>query len=333
MKYGEGNRIGKQFGANSFRSRAPWWGGDLQTLRNRIVRHEVSLPGLSKRLFLAMADGSGDQLAAMLHVPDNVTDSPLVVLIHGLTGSEDSDYLRQSAAFHLKRGYRVLRLNLRGAGPSRSSSGGQYHSGCATDLRDALMALDYDLTSQGVFLIGFSLGGNILINLLAAHCTDLPVFGAVTVSAALDPAQATKRIMAPRNVLYHRWLLRHMRRECLALGARLEDQERHAILRARTIYEFDNTFTAPRNGFSGADEYYTGTAGWRVAPKIVIPTLLIHARNDPWIPSDPYEHIKQTAPTLRVNLVDGGGHVGFHGRGHDETWHDRCAGEFFDSLW
>ena len=195
-----------------FRSRAPLWGGDLQTLRNLVVPNRSDLPGLSERVYLTLEDGSGDRLAAMLHRPAGPANGPLVVLVHGLTGSEDSAYIRASAAFHLKRERRVLRLNLRGAGPSRQTCTGHYHAGCAPDIRDALAALDSELISEGLFLVGYSLGGNALINLLADHAGGSPIRGATTVSAPIDPAQAARRLMAPRNAVYHAWLLRLMKK-------------------------------------------------------------------------------------------------------------------------
>jgi hypothetical protein len=316
-----------------FRSRAPWWGGDLQTLRNMLVRAGAALPATSERIYFPLSDDSGDRLAAMLDWPDRPVESPLVVLIHGLTGCEDSDFIRASAAFHLKRGRRVLRLNLRGAGPSRQVCGGHYHSGCATDIRDALAALDSKLSSQGLFLIGFSLGGNVLINLLASHADKLPICGAATVSAPIEPAQAARRLMAPRNAVYHSWLLRRMKRESTAPGACLSEAERAAILRARTIWEYDDGFIAPRNGFTGASDYYERTAGARLVADVRVPVLMIHARNDPWIPADPYAALEGDCPAnIRIFLLPGGGHVGFHSGGHTETWHDRCVDAFLGSL-
>src|SRR5215469_5724240 len=105
-----------------FRSRLPWWGRDLQTLRNHILKSEPSLAEYpAERLEFLMADG--DRLVASLHRPHPEPGGiqagrPLVILIHGLTGSEDSVYIRTSARHLLERGYPVLRLNLRGAGPS-----------------------------------------------------------------------------------------------------------------------------------------------------------------------------------------------------------------------
>ena len=315
----------------NFRARAPWWGGDLQTLRNSLVAGKHELPGSSARLLLPLKDGSGDRLVAMLDTPDGRASGPLIILIHGLTGCEDSAYIRASTVFHLDRGRRVLRLNLRGAGPSRGTCGGHYHSGCAPDICDALAALDTELLQQGLFMIGYSLGGNVLINLLAGYADDFPICGAATVSAPIEPAQAARRLMAPRNALYHTWLLRRMKEEAIAPGARLSERERTAIQRARTIWEYDNYFIAPRNGFSGACDYYTRTAGARVAANIPAPTLMIHARNDPWIPVDPYVELTQRCPpNLHIVVSPGGGHVGFHAADDIETWHDRHINDFLE---
>jgi predicted alpha/beta-fold hydrolase len=315
----------------AFRARAPWWGGDLQTLRNNLAPGTGNLPGTSKRIFLALGDGSGDRIAAMLDSPAKAMDGPLIVLIHGLAGSEASAYLRTSSAFHLNRGRRVLRLNLRGAGPSRATCIGHYHAGCGQDLHHALAALAPDLAAPGFFIVGYSLGGNALLNLLASH--DLPIRGAATVSAPIEPAQAAQRFMEPRNALYHHWLLRQMKQESTAPGALLSQAERAAIARARTIYQFDDGFIAPRNGFDSADDYYARTAGARMAGDIAVPTLMIHARDDPWIPPAAYDALMERAPdNIRIVLTEGGGHVGFHAQGHAETWHDRRIDAFLRSL-
>ncbi len=197
------------------------------------------------------------------------------------------------------------------------------------DIRDTLQALDGELTARGFFLVGYSLGGNVLINLLAHHADGLPIRGAATISASIEPAQAARRLMSPRNAIYHSCLLREMKAECAAPGARLSKNERAAIAGAKTIREFDDGFIAPRNGFAGAADYYDRTAGARVVHKIRAPTLMILARDDPWIPADPYAALERDRPgNVRVFLLDGGGHVGFHASDHAETWHDRCTDAF-----
>lgn len=317
----------------AFRPRAPWWGGDLQTLRNMLVRARYALPATSTRILFPLSDGSGDRLAAMLDRPTSPVSSPLVVLIHGLTGSEDSAYMRASARFHLRRGRHVLRLNLRGAGPSRRTCGGHYHAGCAIDIRDSLEALDSGLCEQGICLIGYSLGGNMLINLLANHADGLAIRGAVTVSAPIEPAEAARRLLSPRNKIYHIWLLQQIKKESTAPGAHLTENERMAIARAKTIWDYDDSFIAPRNGFAGASDYYARTAGAQFVQSIRTPTLLIHARNDPWIPADPYMALEWRLPAnVQMFLSGGGGHVGFHASGLSETWHDRCVDAFLQSL-
>ncbi len=313
----------------AFRARAPWWGGDLQTLRNMLVRARYILPATSERLLFPMSDGSGDRLAAMLDRPENPVASPLVVLIHGLTGCEGSAYMRASACFHLRRGRHVVRLNLRGAGPSRRTCRGHYHAGCAIDLHDALAALDSELCERGICLIGYSLGGNILINLLANHAGGLPIHSAVTVSAPIEPAEAARRLLSPRNKIYHAWLLRRIKEESTAPGAALAESERIAIAGAKTIWEYDDCFIAPRNGFADASDYYARTAGAQFVPSIRTPTLMIHARNDPWIPADSYVVLERRLPAnVQIFMPNGGGHVGFHASGHSESWHDRCAEAF-----
>ena len=116
-----------------FRPGVPWWGPDLQTLRNFLSARAGGRPVLDgERLHLAMNDGSGDRLAALLTPAPG--GKPLVVLIHGLTGCETSMNMVRAAMHHHARGHPVLRLNLRGAGPSRASCAGDYHAGCSKDL-------------------------------------------------------------------------------------------------------------------------------------------------------------------------------------------------------
>ena len=130
-----------------FRARPPWWGGDLQTLRNSLVggRRGGAPPapaGSAERLWLDLADGTGDALAGWLERPAAPRPgAPWLVLIHGLGGDETSAYIQTSAAHWLARGHGVLRLNLRGAGPSRERCRFQYHAGRTEDLAAALAAL------------------------------------------------------------------------------------------------------------------------------------------------------------------------------------------------
>src|SRR5690554_6721551 len=146
-----------------FRPRPPWWGGDLQTLRNILVgRHPELSAHPVVEVRLPMRDGSGDVLVAALQTPapEAPESRPLAVFIHGLTGCQDSLYMLRSAAAFLAAGYPVLRRSLRAAGPSRPLSRFQYHAGRSEDLRDALLGLPPERVAKGLVLTGYSLGGN-----------------------------------------------------------------------------------------------------------------------------------------------------------------------------
>lgn len=310
-----------------FSARPPWLGPDLQTVRNLLRPPRLALAG--ERLLLPLADGSGDRLAAMLHQPAE-RRAPLAVLIHGLSGGEDSPYMLVSAAALLDRGHPVVRLNLRGAGASRPLCRFQYHAGRTADLRDALAALDPALTADGILLLGYSLGGNLLLKFLAEHAAELPLRAAAAVSAPIDLAAAARRIRMPRNRIYHWNLLKAMKAEALAPAAELAPSERIAIQSARHIVEFDDHFVAPRNGFAGAADYYARNSAEQFLPAIRVPTLIVHALDDPWIPPNAYRRVRWADHRhLYRGLSPAGGHVGFHGRGARLPWHDQVVGEFF----
>jgi len=328
-----GRSLSTPLDAASFRPRFPWLGGDLQTLPNFLLRPSHALEKWpAQRLELAMRDGSGDRLAACLQRPGEGR-CPAVVLVHGLTGCEDSIYVRASAAFWLARGHTVVRLNLRGAGPSRPLCGDQYHAGRSGDLRDALLALlefpgiHFD---AGLFLVGYSLGANMLLRFLAEEAAAFPVVAAMSVSAPIDLKAAQLRLMQPRNWGYHRYLLTRMRDEALATPRELSASERAAIVGADSVLAYDEQVVAPRNGFAGADDYYRQCSGLRFLPAITTPTLLVHAKDDPWIPPLAYEQFDWAAhPALSLRLTGAGGHVGFHERDLEAAWHDLAAEAFF----
>ena len=179
-------------------------------------------------------------------------------------------------------------------------------------------------------LVGYSLGGNMLLKFLAEHAAELPVRAAAAISAPIDLAAAAHRILMRRNRLYHWNLLRAMKQEALTPAAELTPSERDAILAARNIVEFDDRFVAPRNGFAGAVDYYARNSAEQFLPAIRVPTLIVHALDDPWIPPDAYRRVRWAEHRhLHAVLSPGGGHVGFHARGTRLPWHDRVLGEFF----
>lgn len=257
----------------------------------------------------------------------------VAVLLHGLTGCEESFYVLETARFLLSRGINVLRLNLRGAGPSRGTCEGHYCAGSSADLAAVLRNLPADLRGHPIILVGYSLGGNVVLKYLAEAGSGGYVACGVAVSPPIDLAAASARMMAWRNTLYHRWLLRRMAAEAGTGAARLSPAEQSAIARARTVYEFDDLFVAPRNGFDDADDYYARCSALGMLHRIETPALVVHSRNDPWIPAHAIDRIDTAGmANIDIAVVDGGGHVGFHGRGAATPWHNTCIYTYLNSI-
>jgi predicted alpha/beta-fold hydrolase len=313
-----------------FRPRFPWLTGDLQTIANRLMPVPAGAgAGASQRLRLPMDDGSGDVLLAMLDRPEGDTGGPALILIHGLTGSEDSVYVRNTARHFVGLGHPVLRLNLRAAGPSRALCGDIYYAGRSQDLRAVLPLLPADLVARGLVAVGFSLGGNMLLKYLGEEGAASPLLAAVSICAPIDLSATCRHMMRWRNRVYHRHIIAQMKREATGAGARLDAGERAAILGATTVWEYDDRFIAPRHGFAGAEDYYERNKALRFMPAIRTPTLMIAAADDPWIPIATYRGVDWTAnDALMPLLSDGGGHVGFHAAGDRVPWHDRAIERF-----
>ena len=312
-----------------FRPQWPWVTGDLQTVRNTLwgwVGRGPGAPGdRSVSVELPCDDGTGDRLVAVVDQPVGTNDGarkPLVMLVHGLTGCADSAYMRATAACLLRLGYPVVRLNLRGAGPSRPLCRQQYHAGRGGDLAIAIRALAAGGHGVVRALVGYSLGGSIVLNHLADVGGDTGVAAAAVVSTPLDLAASSQRMMQTRNWLYHAALLRRMKRETLQGG--LPEPYRRAGASVRTVYAFDDRVVAPWNGFGTADHYYAQCSAARRLSAVQVPTQLVHAVDDPWIPVATYRAADWAkAPALQPMLVAGGGHVGFHARGDAVSVHDR----------
>lgn len=319
-----------------FEAGAPWWGGYLQTIAGALPTvspHDLDRYP-SEQLFAPVLDGTGDTLVAMLHRPERPSiDRCVVLLIHGVSGSEDSSYVLRSAAYFLNLGYPVLRANLRGAGPSRPLCKLQYNAGTTDDLVHLLSMVPADLRSNGIAAMGFSLGANVLLKFLGERGSSAPLRAAIAVSSPLDLAAVSRRFMGWDNALFQFAILSQLRTESVKPAAELSERERNAALRARTIWDFDQTFTAPRNGFSGAEDYYTRSSCTSFLEHIAVPTLLIYAANDPIVPSEAYLQYKwDRNPKLVRLLSQSGGHCGFRGADSHARWNDVCAARFLKNI-
>jgi predicted alpha/beta-fold hydrolase len=173
-----------------------------------------------------------------------------------------------------------------------------------------------------------------LLKFLAEREFPVAVPAAAAISAPIDLKAAQVRLMAPRNALYQHFVLHHMRRELRASAHRPEGpagrRRLEAAFAARSVWEFDEVWTGPGNGFAGAEDYYRRNSAASLLASIRVPTLLVHALDDSWIPAQAYRDVDWAGnPALAARLPASGGHVGFHAADRREPWHDRVAEAFF----
>lgn len=308
---------------NDFEERAPWIGADLQTLRNFFLP-QPKIFTASTSIKLPMSDG--DMLVASLNAPTEPPRRPILILVHGLTGSENSANILSATNYFVQKSWRVLRLNLRGSAPTRPLSRGHYHAGKTQDLREALNQLPPELQENGVILIGHSLGGNLILKFLGEGVRDEKVIGGVSISSPLILREACAQMMKSRNFFYHQHILKAMKEEALAPGATLSKAQTKAIISAQSIYDFDHNFIAPLFDYEDADDYYIKNSCRKFLGGITKPTLIIHALNDPWIPPQAYLEVNwDLYPTIHPKITKSGGHLGFHSKKNTVAWHNLLA--------
>lgn len=252
-----------------------------------------------------------------------------VALLHGLEGNGDSGYIQSMAFDLLNAGFIAHRVHMRTCGGTEHLCKTLYHAGLTSDLHAFLRSLHYAGAGLPVFLIGFSLGGNVALKLAGELGeTDL-IEGVCAVSTPIDLAAGVRRIGEFDNRLYERRFLSRMRARLLATG-RYSQAELEA---ARTLYEIDDRITAPSFGFKSADHYYATQSSQNFLDRIRVPTLLIQAKDDVFIPFESYAHpALQSNPFLRLIATERGGHLGYLSRSGARFWVDEVALEFLSGV-
>ena len=310
-----------------FRRRWPWLGADLQTVRNVLPFRLAGIPpGSGERFEIALGDGSGDRLVARYHAARE--PAPAVVLVPGLTGCEGSRHVLQAAGAFLAAGAAVVRLNLRGSAPGRSLARGHYHMDRVGDLADACLAvaeLDAGIRERGIAILGYSLGGALALRLAASPGLPPAVRAVVAVSAPVDLAATADRIARPRNRPYERWLLARLREESEPVWRARAARGAEAPCSARAT-SATSTMRSPQGeaGFRDAADYYARCSPGRTIGALRVPTLVLHADDDPWVPPPDLA----ARPPLEIVVTRGGGHVGFHGKGSRLPWYVGTAARF-----
>lgn len=252
------------------------------------------------------------------------------LVLPGLTGGLVSAYalrlLRQLAA----AGFRAGLLNYRGHSgvPNRLAAG--YHAGFTRDLDFVARRLERR-SGPGV-VIGYSLGGNLLLKWLGETGDAAPLRAAAAVSVPFELAPAAESLRAGRARAYDRYLLAGLRRYVRRKQARLPASIARVPLRTlRSIRDFDDRVTAPLHGFTGAADYYARSSCRPYLHRIRVPTLIINALDDPLVPVETVPGAEELSPSVRLELAPRGGHVGFIGgtaRGRPRFWLDTRLRDF-----
>lgn len=250
-----------------------------------------------------------------------------LILVHGLEGSSDAGYERSLAQEALQAGFAVHRFNMRSCcGTEHLSGNTLYHSGQTCDVLAVLRRLK---GPEPVFLLGFSLGGNVVLKLageLGESAREL-VAGVVAVSTPIDLAACSRALCKPSNLIYSRRFLGRLKqrvrlKEQLAPGSFRLDRMREVT----TVWEFDDVFTAPSFGFGTAANYYATQSSNQFLGSIRVPALLVQAKDDPLIPFEVYDHPAFSENRyLRLLATEHGGHLGFVSKTLPRFWLDRIA--------
>jgi predicted alpha/beta-fold hydrolase len=257
----------------------------------------------------------GDQLLVYDSVPREwAAGDWIAMLVHGLGGSHHSGSVRRTTAALLGEGFRVVRVNLRGAGPSLPLARKLYHGGTSFDVRAAAEDVTRLAPGSPLVLIGLSLGGNVVLKLAGEAAADpLPqLAGVATVSAPIDLVRCAQLLAAPGNRLYERYYVTKLVAQVRRHRTLFPDLPRVDFPRGLSLRGFDDLHTAPTWGFTDALDYYRRASALPWVAQIGVPAFLLTARDDPFIAAEPFAEIPPN-PLHEVHVLDRGGHLGFLG--------------------
>lgn len=292
--------------------RAPGWlpGAHLQTVWPLLLRGRLPLPAYRRE---RLATDDGDFLD--LDWSDAAASAPLLVLFHGLEGSSASHYARALMHAVAAQGWRGVVVHFRGCSGEANALPRAYHSGDSAEVRHVLASLRQRTPHAPLFAVGISLGGNALLKHLGECGNAATVDAAAAVSVPYDLAAADACLSHGFGRLYARHFLRTLIPRSLAKAQRFPDHPVYAdtsrLRTARTLREFDDAVTAPLHGFANADAYYAHSSSGQYLRGITVPTLLLHARNDPFLPASAIPASSTLPRQVVLALSDGGGHAGF----------------------
>lgn len=286
-----------------------WWlpGAHLQTLWPFLFTPHCPLDLRRERIELP----DGDFLDLDWMSP---SDGPLVLILHGLEGSRDSAYIQRLFPLLQVAGLQGVVMHFRGCSGEPNRLARAYHAGDTQDVAYVVSHLLSIESERPIVAIGFSLGGNVLLKWMGETGDNNPLIAASAISVPFDLHASADRLECGLSRIYQAYLLKALRIAILRKLDLLEsslDITRDEIKKLRTLRSFDNRITAPLHGFSNVDDYYTRASSRPWLRRIVVPTLIIQASNDPFMQKSGIPERNELSSCIDFELTRSGGHVGF----------------------
>ncbi len=284
--------------------------GHLQTIIGNYYG-QVEAPH-SQRELVTLPDG--DQISLEISTPNEWTQScPTILMLHGLGGSHDSTYLKRLTHLVIEKGARAVRMNLRGCGSGKGLAKRGYHGGVSEDLKEVILTLNEKSPESPLSLVGFSLGGNVALKLLGEDTTiDSYLEKAIAVCPAISLEDSAIRFQKFSNSFYQRSFLRGLTDMVKEQKEMFPDELLQSLEHCKSLYEFDEIFTAPYYGFENVKDYYAKCSSKDLIPNITLKTHLLFAKDDPLVNGSLLSS-EDLPDNIELIITKRGGHMGFLG--------------------
>lgn len=286
--------------------KAAWWlpGPHAQTIWSRFFRHDFNLSIRRERFDLPDGD--------FVDLDWNTKGTgPIVLILHGLGGSIDSHYAKGLLTEIEAAGWRGVLMHFRGCSGVSNRLPRSYHAGETQDLSEILAILRAREPDVPFAVVGYSLGGNVVLKWLGQSAKD-EVKAAAAISVPFDLNLSCERIQQGFSKIYQWYLLRELKATVRKKAERLKPFINvKEALKAKTIKDFDRLVTAPLHGFNTVDEYYQNSSSRQYLNKIQTPTLILHAKDDPFVGHQAIPAPSELSSSIQFRLSESGGHVGF----------------------
>jgi predicted alpha/beta-fold hydrolase len=276
----------------------------------------------------------GTQLLGRCHWQPDRKASSTLILVHGLEGCSDSHYMHGIAAKAYRAGLNVIRLNQRTCGGTEHLTPTLYNSGLSGDYWTVVRELATVDGLSRIWLVGYSMGGNLVLKAAGELGFSEPTLcGVVAVCPNIDPTQCVDALEQPSNWIYHNHFLTRLKARLRRKAALMPDKwDLRELARIRSIREFDDRYTAPDGGYHSGADYYDRAGARHVLGSIAVPTLIITAQDDPFIPYSMFA-LRAIAQNSSITLIAPryGGHCGFFQwkrNGEDSYWAENRIVEF-----